>query len=638
MEKKKQRFTLSLKQKIVFPLLISALTPFILAAPFVFRELEQLRQNFIHNKVADKQGEIERAIGRAARDALEKAAVFTRLPEVQQAYAVAHQGDINDETDPKAQEARELLRQDLSASLAGFSDITGQAMRLHFHLPNGRSLVRLWRDRQVQIDGTWIDISDDISSFRPTVLEANRTGRPVQGIEVGRGGFVVRGVAPVKGPDGQSLGTVEMLADFNSLFQAAAGPGEHMLLYMNQELLSVARRLKDAPRVGDRYVLISGTQQGTVEKHITLEMLEKGSRGVETVQDGHLAYAAFPVNDYRANQIGVMVFVADTTGISAGIRNLLMLVTGVGAVILLLIVTINYVSLQKVVIRPVKAIAAELFQGASQVSDSSIQLASASQSQAEGANEQASTLEETSASLEEIASQTRQSSDNAEQANRAVEDVTAAVENGAASMARMNDAITEIKRSSEETSKIIQTIDEIAFQTNLLALNAAVEAARAGEAGKGFAVVAEEVRNLAQRSAKAAQNTSELIERSQKNADNGVAVTHDMASQLQIIQKSAGQVNTLISEITAAAREQAQGIEQVNTGVSEMDKVIQKNASDSEESAGIAEQLSAQALDMEHKAAELEAMVGSRESKRRGPARDAGSNPGSGTRSMPALP
>jgi len=260
---------------------------------------------------------------------------------------------------------------------------------------------------------------------------------------------------------------------------------------------------------------------------------------------------------------------------------------------------------------PIRRIVDGMSSGAEQVSSASSQVASSSQSQAEGASQQASALEETSSSLEEMAAQTRQNAENSEQADRAMKDAAKMVESGVASMERMSAAISEIKASSGETSKIIKTIDEIAFQTNLLALNAAVEAARAGEAGKGFAVVAEEVRNLARRSAEAAQNTAELIEKSQENADNGVSVTEEVSRQLLSIQESSVKVNALISEISAASKEQAQGIEQVNTGVSEMDKVVQQNAADSEESASAAEELSSQAAEMERMVAELEAMVGS---------------------------
>ncbi len=259
--------------------------------------------------------------------------------------------------------------------------------------------------------------------------------------------------------------------------------------------------------------------------------------------------------------------------------------------------------------KALKQIIDGLNDGAEQVASASGQVASASQQLAEGANEQASTLEETSSALEQMAAQTRQNADNAEQADKAVRETSKIVENGVTSMQRMKLAINEIKESSRETSKIIKTIDEIAFQTNLLALNAAVEAARAGEAGKGFAVVAEEVRNLAQRSAEAAQNTSQLIAKSQENSNNGVTVAEEVAGQLDSIKESSEKVNTLIAEITAASKEQAQGIEQVNTATSEMDKVVQQNAADSEESASAAEELSAQAEEMEKIVAELAAMV-----------------------------
>jgi methyl-accepting chemotaxis protein len=255
-------------------------------------------------------------------------------------------------------------------------------------------------------------------------------------------------------------------------------------------------------------------------------------------------------------------------------------------------------------------IAAGLAEGAQQVSIAAEQVSSASQSLAEGASEQAASIEETTASIEQTAAQTRQNAESAAQATRLSENAKNSAVRGGESMLRMNQAIHDIKRSSDETSKIIKTINDIAFQTNLLALNAAVEAARAGEAGKGFAVVAEEVRSLAQRSSDAARNTSDMIEQSVKNAERGVSISEEVAAAFRDIGDGSEKVNGLIGEIAAASDEQAQGIEQISGAVTQMDTVTQETAGNAEETAGAAEELSVQANELNRGVQELQALVG----------------------------
>jgi methyl-accepting chemotaxis protein len=245
---------------------------------------------------------------------------------------------------------------------------------------------------------------------------------------------------------------------------------------------------------------------------------------------------------------------------------------------------------------------AQVTDSTSQVASASGQISSGSQNLAQGANEQASSLEEISASLEELSSMTRQNAENASQAKSLAGEADQNAKVGTDAMTRMSNSIQKIKESSDQTAKIVKTIDEIAMQTNLLALNAAVEAARAGEAGRGFAVVAEEVRNLAQRSAQAAKNTADMIGESVRNADDGVKIATEVSSSFEKIAGSSKKVNDLIAEIAVASKEQAAGIKQVNDAVGQMDKVTQQNAANAEESASASEELSSQA-------AELQAMV-----------------------------
>ncbi len=238
------------------------------------------------------------------------------------------------------------------------------------------------------------------------------------------------------------------------------------------------------------------------------------------------------------------------------------------------------------------------------------QISSASQQLAEGSSEQAASIEETSSSLEEMSSMTKQNAGNAQQANGLMGEAKQVVGTANASMIQLTESMAEITKASEETSKIIKTIDEIAFQTNLLALNAAVEAARAGEAGAGFAVVADEVRNLAMRAADAAKNTANLIEGTVKKVKEGSELVGKTNAAFQQVVGSSAKAADLVAEISAASSEQAQGIEQINTAVTELDKVTQQNAANAEESASAAEEMSAQAETMKGMVDELQSMVG----------------------------
>jgi methyl-accepting chemotaxis protein len=231
---------------------------------------------------------------------------------------------------------------------------------------------------------------------------------------------------------------------------------------------------------------------------------------------------------------------------------------------------------------------------ADQVSSAGGQITSGSQSLAQASSEQASSIEEVSASLQEMAAMTKQNSENARAATDYVRDTRTSTAEGVARMQELSQAISRIKSSSDQTAKIVKTIDEIAFQTNLLALNAAVEAARAGDAGKGFAVVADEVRNLAMRSAEAAKTTAALIEEAVQNANGGVAMNADALKTLAQINKQVEKVASVVAEIAAASDQQSQGVDQINRAVLEMNGVTQQVASSAEESASAAEELASQ--------------------------------------------
>ncbi len=285
------------------------------------------------------------------------------------------------------------------------------------------------------------------------------------------------------------------------------------------------------------------------------------------------------------------------------------LVMAIGLAVATLVGLILAFTITRGIVRALVRIIDDLGSCSNQTASASEQVATGSQSLAQGTTETAAALEETSASMEEMGALVSQTTQNTGVASTLAAKAREAGEQGAAAMADLAKAIAEIKSNADQTAKIVKTIDEIAFQTNLLALNAAVEAARAGDAGKGFAVVAEEVRNLAQRAGTAARNTSELIEKSVKSAEQGVMLSANVSAVVGEMTGASRKVSDLVGEIASSAKEIAQGIGQVTKAVRQMDQVTQSNAAAAEENSAVGEEMSAQAQTLNQLVINLEAMV-----------------------------
>jgi methyl-accepting chemotaxis protein len=242
--------------------------------------------------------------------------------------------------------------------------------------------------------------------------------------------------------------------------------------------------------------------------------------------------------------------------------------------------------------------------------ESAAQVSGASQDLASGASQQAASLEETSASLEELTSTTRRNAESAGNARTAASATLASADQGVVQMQAMQASMEGIRAASMEITKILKTIDEIAFQTNILALNAAVEAARAGEAGAGFAVVADEVRSLARRSADAAKETAQRIDDCVSRSQQGATASHDVAARFSSIQGQIRQLNEVVAEIAAASQEQSSGLSEISNALSQIDQITQSNAASAEETASAAEEMNAQAESMSASVRGLETLVG----------------------------
>ncbi|RJR33439.1 MAG: chemotaxis protein [Desulfobacteraceae bacterium] len=276
----------------------------------------------------------------------------------------------------------------------------------------------------------------------------------------------------------------------------------------------------------------------------------------------------------------------------------------------LLVVILGGFFLVRSITNPLNRMVNELNAGANMMAAASSQVSSTSQQLAGGASQQAASLQETTSSLEEMGAMIRNNAGNLKTSDQLMKETGQVVSRVHDSMTILTTRMQEASKASEESSKIIKTIDEIAFQTNLLALNAAVEAARAGQAGAGFAVVADEVRNLAMRAAEAARSTATLIEITVKKVRDGADIVTRTNEEFGEVADRSAKVGELVSEIATASQQQAEGIEQVNRAVADIDRVVQETAANAEESASTSEEMNAQAQQFKVFVKEISILVG----------------------------
>ena len=233
----------------------------------------------------------------------------------------------------------------------------------------------------------------------------------------------------------------------------------------------------------------------------------------------------------------------------------------------------------------------QLRQNSQDVHQHAAEVANSASNMSEKASSQAATLEEIASSLEQISSMTTQNAEHSGKANTEMQGTFKAMQDASNNMVELNQSMEKISRAGNKIRTIVSSIDEISFQTNLLALNAAVEAARAGEAGAGFAVVADEVRNLALRAAQAAKNTEALVLGTNQQIEDGVGLVNQTRAVFATSTESAQKVSKLLEEIAGASSEQAQGIVQLNSAVTEMDQGVQQTAMLAEDNAKVAKRL-----------------------------------------------
>ncbi len=607
---------MNLKQKIFIPIFFMLIVFGTMGYWVMQQVLDEFKSHLYIDTISIKNQEVTSFLDFAGQQALEKAILLTQLPSVLKAYEIAHQGKIEDEQDAKGQEAREFLRHELKLFLDNYTQITEQKLKVHFHLANGHSLLRAWQDKQVQRDGQWLDISDDLSSFREMVMEVNRTGKSAKGIELGREGLFIRGVAPIKNANNKTLGSVEVLFDFDSLLDnliKIKAVGDNTALFLIIENTPNNNRfIKDKntlQALDNRWYLMKsvGTLKGIDIKNPQL-LNSINENYLFTAKD--IAVGNFPLMDFSNKPIAKIAYAFEIKKEDSLTNQSTKTLAIMLVFILLLVGGLIYYITTISVIEPIKKIVAfsnkvrsgdnkvvlnlanldeigemgnalnqmvnaqrqildQIHRSGVQVTSSSTELAATAKQQKATMLNQVESTNKAVRAVNEISQVANNLVETMQQVAMKSVGTTEFATRGQVDLARMRDAMQQmeiasksisgrlgaINEKTENITTVVTTITKVADQTNLLSLNAAIEAEKAGEYGRGFNVVAREIRRLADQTAVATLDIDQMVKEMQSAVTAGVM---EMDKFIAVVQRSAADVDKISLQLTLI-------IEQVQT-------------------------------------------------------------------------
>ncbi|MCB9481775.1 MAG: hypothetical protein H6680_08180 [Desulfobacteraceae bacterium] len=553
---------------------------------FVFFHFKNLEQEIEKQKASEIKNEFERILDAKKDVWLTNALQIAQNFEIRQALKA---GD------------REKAYRVISSLGNVFKENTNfKNVAVHIITKDKKSFLKSWNFESY---GEKLEYSDGFSY----VID---TGRSFCAMEISPLGLRLKGLFPVFDDNGKITGIINFEGGLNSIKRLLEKKDIYFLYFMDEKDLETAKSFSSFPKTKN---LILSQNDYNKEFFSKIQNLDKNEflPGSFYCDSDYLVYfGEFEgFSNKKTGRYMLGINSQKIKNIVASEKKFIIWIFSSFFILFSILVVFLIFFINKTIISPMKHHIIELNDNANEVLSSSNEVADSSNHLAEGASEQAASIEQTSSSLEEMSSMTKRNSENSNEANKIVEDTKAVFERAAKSMIRMEKNMKDISEAGSKTSEIVKSIDEIAFQTNLLALNAAVEAARAGEAGAGFSVVANEVRNLASRASEAAKNTSVLIEESGSKIQSGTILVKETRMDFDSVLESSLNIAKLVNEIAGASKEQADGIEQINIAVSQMDKVTQQNASAAEESAAASGEMKSRASSLKELAARIEAMI-----------------------------